>query len=157
MRTASRTTRSRRRNSSLQFLQYQYTNHAMSLREALIEADSVGGPSRIDIAVSGTLNLSGTIPIDADVDIVGPGAASFTISGNNTGLAFEIDPGYIVSLSGVSIVHSGIENFGTLSISDSSLLNNAAPLAGAVTNHAGATLSIEHVLFAANSAGQGGH
>jgi len=56
-----------------------------SLRQAIDDSNNNAGMDTITFSVSGTITLtSGVLNIEDDVAIIGPGAASLTINGNNT-------------------------------------------------------------------------
>src|SRR5262245_50588969 len=82
---------------------------AGSLRQAILDANGAAGADVIQFqsGLSGTINLtSGSLQIDDDVNIQGPGANAITLKGNNATRVFFINPGAatdIVSISGVTI------------------------------------------------------
>ncbi len=58
---------------------------AGSLRQAVIDANTLGGANTINFTVSGTIVLTtGPIQIKGPLSIVGPGAGSLTVDGNAT-------------------------------------------------------------------------
>jgi hypothetical protein len=78
-----------------------------SLRWAVMQANtSVGVADTITFsaAVTGTILLGGgAIPIDDDVTITGPGAATLTVSANNVSRVFRISNSATVHISGLTI------------------------------------------------------
>jgi len=106
-------------------------NDTTSLREALVIASETDGTDTIDFASS----LFGSLVVDSDVEINGPGANVLTING--TGLAsgdhvFKVSDS-VVTLSGLRIVGNGsgvssvlvTSHDGDLTIIDSEISNNA--------------------------------
>src|SRR5277367_6069727 len=62
-----------------------------SLRQAMLNANSSGGGNIVFSNVSGQITLLTPLPqITANVNISGPGAATFRVSGNNTNTIFTI-------------------------------------------------------------------
>ena len=130
---------------------------------------AAGGNTITFTAPSGTINLTnGTLTINQDVTITGPGVASLSISGGGTTQDFNIASGVTASISGVTIENGqaasggGINNSGTLTLSHDAFTGNAcAAFGGAVSNgtfgatatNAGATLIASNCTFTGNSAG----
>ena len=113
-----------------------------------------GTNDTIDFSVTGTLTLAGTeLPqITKNVAIVGPGASSLAISGNNASRVFDIASGKTVSISGLTIdngnagsvsgdVGGAIRDSGTLSLINSTITGNSAYYGGAITNYGPLTLT----------------
>ena len=74
---------------------------AGTLRYAIANAAS---GDTINFSVTGIITLAlGTLEISKDLTIAGPAAASLAISGNNMYTVFQIDSGFAVSISGVTI------------------------------------------------------
>ncbi len=93
-------------------------------------------------------------------EIDGPGANLLTLSGNQGG--FEVDSGVTASLVGLTISNSfagyggGIENAGTLTVSDSTISdNNADGDGGGVQNESAGVLTITSSTITGNSGGNG--
>ena len=107
-----------------------------SLRRAILGATAGG---TITFTVSGTITLSsGDLPITKNLSIVGPGAASLTISGGGSTAVFTIGTGVTASISGLSVTNGsyytgGITNNGTLTLTACVLKNNSGNL-GALYN-----------------------
>jgi hypothetical protein len=76
------------------------------------------------------------IHIDKSLTIIGAGAEKTVVDGNRTGSVFKIDPNIDVTLSGVTIQNgrtsdgAGIFNRGRLTVSNSNISNNIAPIFG---------------------------
>jgi CSLREA domain-containing protein len=150
-----------------------------SLREAISNANSPGvdttggdcatgtGQDTINFTVSGTITLSSTLPV-----IVNSSPGSLTIDGN--GQAITIDGahqfGILVVISGATLnlnnltiangtpqelgVGGGVNNFGTLNITNSTFSGNSGGTGGGVFNSG--ALTITNSTFSGNSAGGGG-
>jgi hypothetical protein len=95
-------------------------------------------------ALLGTLNLTNTSTVEA---INGPGANLVTISGNNAVRVFGVASGVVANLAGLTISDGkgynggGIDNSGTLTVSDSTLANNSATYGGGIENDGRLTVS----------------
>jgi predicted outer membrane repeat protein len=134
-----------------------------SLRDALSRATN-GDLITFDPGLAGaTITLtSGELTVAANVVIEGLGADQLTVSGNDASRVFNVAPGEIVSLSGLTIAHGktaaaggGIWNRGRLTLSDCAFQDNAAGTGGALDNNAssgGGTATILHCTFTGNSA-----
>jgi hypothetical protein len=138
-----------------------------SLRQAVLDANANPGANVIDFApsLSGTITLtSGQLSITNDLTIGGPGASALAVSGNNASRVFQIDAGVQAELDGLTITHgrvtngvgAGIYNYGTLTVSNSTLSGNSA-MAGAGIRNDG-TLTVSNSILSGNSAtgGAGG-
>jgi hypothetical protein len=135
----------------------------------------------INFGVTGTITLDcanfGTLEINKNLTISGPGASSLAVSGNHACRVFQIDSGVTATLSGMTIENGsvtcddkdigslcysggGILNSGTLTVSNSTLSNNSAvqlagSRGGAIFNDNG-TLTVSNSTLAGNSAAGGG-
>jgi hypothetical protein len=145
---------------------------AGSLRAAVSDANAAPG-STIDFAkgLHGTIKLTnGELDITSSTTIIGPGADKLSVSGNSANRVFEIGTGQNVTISGLTISNGvavqggGIDNFGTLSVKDCTLLSNQAiggsgasttPDAangGGIANEVGASLSLTNSVLKNNVA-----
>ncbi len=90
----------------------------------------------INFSVTGTIQLAhgrGVLEINKPLTIQGPGSSNLTISGENNIQVFLIDSGASVTISGLYIGFGysyfnggGVENNGTLTIADCTVMNNMA-------------------------------
>jgi hypothetical protein len=134
-----------------------------SLRSAIAQANADGGDDTITFAVTGTITLTtvnGPLTITAPMTIQGPGAASLAIDGGNTGSVssptggvqvFSVSGGTSaqpVALSGLTIQNGvgqlggGLENTGTIMLSDCLLTGNTGTSAGGgIYNNGSMTLT----------------
>jgi CSLREA domain-containing protein len=138
-----------------------------SLRQAIGAADRTGGASTITFAVSGTITLTSGAPLHItgsprqSLTIAGRGRADTVMDGGYMTGVLDIGAGATVAISSVTIQHGraelggGILNLGALSVSDSSIMNNTAAVAGGgIRNGSGAaTLAVTNSSIAGNTAG----
>jgi hypothetical protein len=128
----------------------------------------------IVFSVTGTINLDCTDPgdgplvISQNLTISGPGAADLAISGGLACQVFVVNAAVTATISGVTIengicsnspiCHSGggIQNSGTLTVSNSTLSGNSAgvgELGGGIFNSSGGTLTVSNSTLSGNSGG----
>src|SRR5262245_12627988 len=120
-----------------------------SLRRAISDANAAsGGTITFAAGVSGTIDL--LLPLDnlnSDITIIGPGASVLTVErssavGTPDCRVFTIDSGKTVSINGLTIKDGnligmsggGIASFGTLTISNCAVANNAGNSGGGIWN-----------------------
>jgi hypothetical protein len=135
-----------------------------SLRDAIANS-SPGDTIDFQSDLSGTITLtSGELLLGQDLTIAGPGADVITVSGNNASRVFEIAASATVDISGLTISAGqatgslnggGIENAGTLTVTDSVISGNNAPgnFAGGIDNTGALTVLTSTV--SGNNAGAG--
>ncbi len=134
-----------------------------TLREAIGAANDNIGPNTIVFAanVTGAIVLTGgELAISDDVTIVGPGAATLTVSGNDASLVFNITSG-TVDISGLTIANGNNADLGgggisvgpgvTLTTSNLVLHHNTAYEGGAIWNDGG-TVTISGGAIYSNTA-----
>jgi len=140
---------------------------AGSLRQALTDA-APGDTINFDATVFSspqTITLtSGQLVIDKDLTIQGPGASLLSISGNSYGYSvFSINSGVTATLDGISIKEGrggfiggggGINNGGTLTVTNSTISNNGAYVGGGIAN--GGILTVSNSTISNNGAYAGG-
>jgi predicted outer membrane repeat protein len=137
-----------------------------TLRWAVQQASADAGPDTIDFAsgVTGTITLTqGDLEFTGgNTTVVGPGSDQLTISGGGATSDLRVDPLATVSFSGLSIndgadfLGSGIDNLGSVSLSDCILSNNVSSsgLGGAIFDSG--TLSVTDSTFSNNTGSYGG-
>jgi hypothetical protein len=104
-----------------------------SLRQALFDTPA-GGIVDFSPGLTGTIVLtSGELRIGTDLTIEGPGPDMLTISGNETSRVFEVTASVTVALSGLTVTDGsasefggGIDNAGTLTLTDCTISGNSA-------------------------------
>jgi CSLREA domain-containing protein len=128
-----------------------------SLREA-IGAAWAGDIVTFAPGLTGTIGLSGKqLAINSDLTITGPGQAVIAVSGSNASRVFFINNNVSATLSGLTIqngsasrdVGGGIDNQGTLTLTDSTVRSNYASDGGGIYTTGNATLS--NVVLDSNS------
>jgi len=124
-----------------------------SLRQAILDANASGGHDTVTFApgVSGIIVLTSTLPeIDDHLTIVGPGADTLAISGDNSYRVLRVASGVTVTISGVTIRDGnaygspggGIRSAGALILTATHVVsNNAVHGGGVYVGYGSATLS----------------
>jgi autotransporter-associated beta strand protein len=147
----------------------------LSLREAVQIADMRAGADTITFDPALTASGAATITLTQDnllltdttgkTTIQGPGANLLTISGNDQYRVFRVIPNAELDISGLTIAHGkpavgdggGIDNFGTLTVTDCTFTsNNVDPgdgVGGGIANFG--TLTVNSSTFADNFADLG--
>ena len=118
-----------------------------SLRAAVTNADQAGG-STILFATSGVITLQSALPaISADVNMVGPGANTLSVSGNETFRVFDVEADATVDISDLTITDGfsagdggAIENEGTLTLTNCTVSGSSAGDGGGIYNSGGLTV-----------------
>jgi predicted outer membrane repeat protein len=143
----------------------------LSTLTVLNQRDKGAGSLRADIAAahSGdtivfapsldgqTITLTGgELLIKKNLTIAGPGAGELTVSGGGLSRVFEVANKENVTLSGLTISNgvSGIVNFGTLTVSNSTLSANTSYEGGGIDNEG--TLTVSGSTLSGNVASYGG-
>ncbi len=140
---------------------------AGSLRAAIAAANAAGGANTIDFApgLTGTITLtSGALDVTANLTIAGPGSGLLAVSGNNASRVFQVAANSTVAMTGLTIENgnvsvvgdagAGIDNLGTLTLSNCSIANNIATgletaYGGGILNRG--TLTIQNCLITGNT------
>lgn len=143
-----------------------------SLAQAVIDANNDSNPPTLiefTPGVSGIINLLGTLMINQNMTIVGPGASVVDVDGDNLQIVSIPSSSTTVSISGLEFSGGGdpstggaISNAGTLTVSDSLFADNhaggddsAAPSYGGAIDSSG-TLTVSDSTFTDNAAGGAG-
>jgi predicted outer membrane repeat protein len=128
---------------------------------------ALAGGGTVTFSCSGTITLTNTITISADTTIDGSGQ-TVTISGNDAVRVFTVNSGVTFNLDELTVANGfaagdaggGILNAGTLTVSNSILLDNNAHYGGGILNDSGGWLTVNHSSFSGNgtpsSGGSGG-
>jgi hypothetical protein len=136
---------------------------AGSLRDAVSQANTHAGADTIVFGpgLTGTIALNdGELNITDDLTIRGPGAANLTVSGNHLSRVLKVEAGETVKISGLTIAGGdagggnggGIDNAGTLTVSNSVFSGNTAANGGGLANESGGTATVRDCSFTDNSA-----
>jgi large repetitive protein len=107
---------------------------------------------------------SGELQINKNLTIIGQGANTLTINGNNASRVFNILTGNIVTITDLTIANGkvtnnnggGILNSGTLTLNNCNLYGNSAPggSGGGIFNSGGVSLTLNNCNIGGTSAGQ---
>ena len=135
---------------------------AGSLRQAIADAAS-GDTITFNLPNPSTITLASRLTIDKTLTITGPGASNLTISGNNTVGVFYVPVGGTLNLSGVTVANGnvgdssggGIENRGTLTVSNTTFSNNSGHFGGAILG-VNSSLTVTNSTFTGNVGQYGG-
>ncbi len=130
-----------------------------SLREAILNANTIGGVDTIEFNLSGcpcVIVLSSTLPlITNEVNIVGPGADQLAIDGNNSVRVFDADI-VPVTISDLTVRNgrttgagAGIHSTSDLILTNVNLLSNTATSDGGAV-FAGGAVQLTNGLFQNN-------
>jgi hypothetical protein len=147
-----------------------------ALRDAITAANTMTatngcaagtGTDTVNFSVSGTITLGSTLPQIANSLTIDGTGQSITISGNNMVQVMQVKTGATLNLQNLTIADGnsvdfagGIENVGTLTVTNSTFSNNSANidaggLVGGIYNNGG-TLTVTNSTFYANSGAAGG-
>jgi len=124
---------------------------AGSLRAA-IAAASPGDTINFALTYPATITLSSTLTITQNLTIQGPGASNLSISGNRAVLVLSVSPGVTAVVSGLTIEWgdtfssegssgAGINNAGSLALTNSTVSNNYAYVGGGIYNTGALTIT----------------
>lgn len=107
-----------------------------SLRDAVDDSELAAGPDRVlfQSGLTGTVTLSSTLGITQPLEILGPGAGAFTVSGANADRVINIDTAAVgadVKISGLNLIdgHSTSDG-GVISTVDADLTIENAAISG---------------------------
>jgi uncharacterized repeat protein (TIGR01451 family) len=136
------------------------TSTCPTLRDA-VNNSSAG--DTVNVPAGSYTLTNGQLSVAHDLTINGAGAASVTVSGNNSSRVFEIENGVTATLSGVTVtagngsggaggtgVGGGIKVFGALTLSDSVVSGNTASVSGGGID-ANGTLNVERSTISNNT------
>ncbi len=142
---------------------------AGTLREAITQANGTPDNDVINFSVNGTITLtSGQLSIanNGTLTINGNGASATVVSGNNASRVFLVNSGANLTLNNLTVTAgrltvsldkgAGIQNAGTLNITNSIISNNIADLGEGGGIYNTGTLTITSSSVTGNTAGFGG-
>ena len=123
------------------------------------DADTIVFNSSIATFTVGTPTTINNANTGVTLAITGSGASATAVSGAGTNQVFDIAAGTTVTISDLTIEHGnapeyggGILNYGTMTVTDSTLSGNTADFGGGILNWYGATTTVTDSTFAGNSA-----
>jgi CSLREA domain-containing protein len=137
-----------------------------TLREAIAYADP-GAEITFMAGLSGTITLggNGTLGIQKNLTITGPGAGNLSVSGSGTWMVFYISSGWGVTISNLTVTGGstshdggGIWSAGSLTLSDCAVTGNSTPAYGGgagIYQYQG-ELTISRCVISGNSSGGDG-
>ncbi len=135
---------------------------AGSLRQALADNASMGGGNSVIFSntVTGTITLGSELLISNGVNIIGPGNAVLTVSGNHGHLVFDLTNSAVATISGLTIANGGgspmeqggaiLQDSGSLTLNGCVLTGNAVPGYGGAIE-ANGTLTATNCTFSNNT------
>lgn len=144
------------------------TSIVCSLRDALTADNTTAGDVTFAPSLAGTITLTSALPAITDqFNLLGPGAQTITVSGNNSaavGTVVTMSPGVGAFVYGVTIANGNtygsttnnggaLWSNGTLSIANSAFMNNSALSASGGAVVANGALTVVNCTFSGNSAG----
>ncbi len=122
-------------------------NGVCTLRAAIEEANFTAGDDTINIGVTGTINLTGTLPIlSTNIVMNGPGSGQLTVRRDTGGDYRIFRTGGTVSISGLTITNGRTPSVATEDI---------APGGGGILQ-TGGSLTLRDVVVTGNTTGNGG-
>jgi parallel beta-helix repeat protein len=135
-----------------------------TLRQAITDLNLIAGSHTITFGVTGTITLASALPaINKNMTITGPGLSSLTVSGNSLYRVFNINTGFTVSITGLTISNGKITgNGGGIYNAGSSLTVTSCTFTGCYATSIGGAIfslgqfSVTNCTFASNTASSGG-
>ena len=106
----------------------------------------------VNCPATSPITLASTLDINTSVNISGPGASRLVVSGNNAVQDFSVASGVTATISGITIENgstsslndgqgAGIVSSGTLTLSNSDLVDNDAYIGGGIENSGALTVT----------------
>ena len=135
-------------------------NGVGSLRAAIDSANGQAGADTITFNVSGTINLTSTLPYISDDVTIDGGGQSITLDANSSNGVMVILSVAKVTVNALTIansIDSGIFSQGTLTVTNSTFNGNSGSDGGGIDSNLGGPLIVMNSTFSDNSAvGAGG-
>ncbi len=121
-------------------------NGKCTLRAAIQEANSFGGDDTINFLVTGTINLTGALPVlSSNININGPGSGSLTVRRDLGGFYRIFQSSGASSISGLTITNGRTPD---------GVNEDVAPNGGGILQ-TGGSLTLRDVVITGNSTGNG--
>ena len=123
-------------------------NGACTLRAAIQEANSFSGDDTIDFSTTGTINLTGALPIlSSNITINGPGSGLLTVRRDTGGNYRIFQTSGTSSMSGLTITNGRTPD---------AVTEDVAPFGGGIWQTPGGSLTLRDVVITGNTTGNGG-
>ena len=139
-----------------------------SLRKAIADSQAAGGPDRVlfQSGLTGTITLGSQLDITQPLEILGPGAGSLTVSGNDANIVINIDSavGDDVKVSGLNLIDGHSTSDGgviasvdaDLTIQSSTISGGTADIGAGVYSNLGTTTIYDSTISGNNATEDGG-
>lgn len=122
-------------------------NGACTLRAAIEEANSLSGDDTINFSLTGTINLTGALPVlSSNITINGPGSNLMTVRRNTGGNYRILQTSGTISIFGLTITNGRTPD---------GVTEDVAPSGGGIWQTAG-SLTLRDVVVTGNTTGNGG-
>jgi CSLREA domain-containing protein len=138
-----------------------------TLRAAIMEANALAGSDIIGFSVAGTISLGSALPaIAQNLTIIGPGPSALTVKAAGSASLLIVNAGVTANISGLTATGGigsgaggsaggGIDNEGTLTLTNMSIVANTAQYGGGIYNAPGAKLTLVGSTIDGNTAAGG--
>ena len=118
------------------------------LRKALAAAQN---GDTVEFAVSGIIAVTSTLTIGTNIAVLGPGVGTLAVDGQHTVTVFQVNAGVQATLAGPDYpewlnlgLGGGINNSGTLMVSNSTISGNSSVNGGGIFNNNNGTLTVSN-------------
>lgn len=139
---------------------------AGSLRQAILDANATAGADQVTFqsTLSGQITLTSELPVTDAVDVIGPGAKTLAISGNDNSRIFNVDvrpaENLPVTISGLKLTGGNdiggaaiASKYANLTVSNAVISQNSADLEGGGIWTDGGQVRVESSTVSGNTSG----